>query len=245
MTQHVLLDNVSHRDLRVNRTFVPGHGYDVNIARIFPSEFLVLQNEYPLFFVKNRESGHFEPIALLGFDEGENLYLDNGRWDAEHIPHTIERQPLLIGFQDETVDGVPTRMPVVHIDLDHPSVSESEGMPLFLPHGGESDWLERMTSVLKAIHDGHEAIEPFSQTLVGMELIESVSLDMKFEDGSSKVLKGLYTIAESRLAGLGGSALELLNKRGYLHHVFMMLASQPNIATLIERKNRMLLASNS
>ncbi|MCA1779818.1 MAG: SapC family protein [Xanthomonadaceae bacterium] len=245
MTKHVLLDNVSHRDLRVSPTFRPGHGYDVNLARIFPSEFLLLQNEYPLFFIKNHDTSHFEPIALFGFSEQENLYLDDGRWNADYIPHSIERQPLLIGFQDQTVDGVPTPMPVVHVDLDHPSISESEGTPLFLPHGGESEWLQRMTGILKAIHDGHEAIQPLSQTLVGMELIESVSLDLKFADGSKKILKGLYTVSESRLAALAGTALELLNKRGYLHHVFMMLASQLNLESLIKRKNRTLVATAS
>ena len=59
---------------------------------------------------------------------------------------TIERQPLLIGYQEQIEDGVPTQVPVVHIDLDHPAVSETEGQPAFLPHGGESPWLQRMSS---------------------------------------------------------------------------------------------------
>lgn len=240
MTNHALLDNVSHKDLRINRTFRPGHGYDVNLARVFPSELLLVQNDYPLFFIKNRESGHFEPIALFGFSERENLYLDDGRWDARYIPHTIERQPLLIGFQEQTIDGAPALVPVVHIDLDHPSISESAGMPLFLPHGGESEWLERMTSVLNAVHEGHDAIAPFSTTLVGMDLIESVSLNLEFRDGSSQVLKGLYTVDEARLSALAAPALDSLHKKGYLHHIYMVLASQPNIEELIERKNRRL-----
>ncbi|MEX0915178.1 MAG: SapC family protein [Wenzhouxiangellaceae bacterium] len=245
MTNHVLLNNVSHKNLRVNPTYRPGHGFDTNLARVFPHELLVLQNEYPLFFIKNRETGHFEPTALLGFSEHENLYLQDGRWDARYMPHSVERQPLLIGFQEQSLDGMPTQVPVVHIDLDHPSVSESEGMPLFLPHGGESEWLERMTPVLKAIHDGHEAIAPLSQTLVGMELIESVSLDLEFRDGSSQVLKGLYTVNESRLAALPAPALETLHRKGYLHHIYMLLASQPNLETLVERKNRALMAAAS
>lgn len=245
MTNHVLLDNISHKNLRVNRVFRPGHGYDSNLARVFPDELLVLQNEYPIFLIKNRETGHFEPIALFGFSDQENLYLQDGRWDADYMPHTVERQPLLIGFQEQIVDGAPTEVPVVHIDLDHPSTSQSEGMPLFLPHGGESEWLERMTSILMAINEGHKIIPLFSQTLVGMELIESVSLDLKFEDGSTQLLKGLYTIDEARLAALSGAALETLHKRGFLHHIYMILASQPNLEKLIHRKNRALMATAS
>ncbi|MDT8450503.1 MAG: SapC family protein [Wenzhouxiangellaceae bacterium] len=240
MARHVLLDNVSHRDLRIRRDFRPGQGWDVSLARAFPAELGALQNEYPLFLLKNTETDQFEPIALFGFSDGENLYLNDGRWDAAALPLAIERQPLMIGFQERDVDGVPTRVPVVHIDLDHPGVNTEEGEPLFLPHGGESEWLEHMTSVLKAIHDGHEEIPRFSQTLVGLELIESVSLEIEFVDGSKQTVQGLYTIDESRLAALGGGALETLNNSGYLRHVFMILASMPNLTRLIERKNRIL-----
>ena len=78
MTNHVLLDNVTHKNLRVRTLYAQGRGYDVNVARVFPSEFAHLQREYPLFFVKNAESGHFETIALLGFGDGtpqQNLAL--------------------------------------------------------------------------------------------------------------------------------------------------------------------------
>ena len=245
MTNHALLDNDAHRSLRVKRDFRPGRGWDTSLARVFPSEFVALQNEYPLFFIKNRDSGHFEPIALFGFSDGENLFLDDGRWDAHFVPLTIQRQPLLIGFQQQDVDGVPEDVPVVHIDLDHPSVSESEGEPLFLPHGGESEWLERMTSVLMEIHRGHEELARFSKTLVGLELIESITLNMEFADGSSQTVKGLHTVSDERLSALGTGALETLHKRNYLQHLYMMVASMPNLARLTDRKNRTLVSSAS
>lgn len=243
MPRHEMLDNVHHRDLKVRPVYSPGNGFDANLARIFPDELGTLQNEYPLFLIKNRETGHFEPIALLGFEENENLYLGRHGWQARTRPLTIERGPLLIGFQEQDRDGVPTQVPVVHIDLDHPSVSESEGEALFLPHGGESEWLERMTGVLMAIHDGHEQLAPFSQTLVGLELIESIGMDISFGDGSKQTLKGLYSINEERLATLGASALETLHKKGYLQAVYMLLASLPNMTTLIDFKNQRLAAA--
>ena len=76
-----------------------------------------------------------------------------------------------------------------------------------------------------------------------MELLESVSLNLEFRDGSKQTLTGLYTIDESRLAALTAPAFETLNTRGYLHHIYMMLASQPNLETLSQRKNRALMAA--
>ena len=174
MTNHVLLDNVTHKDLKVDRVFGQDQGDGVNVARVFPVELGRLQNEYPLFFYKNADTGHFETIALLGFANGENLYLGDSGWDASCIPLSIERQPFLVGLQEQDVDGIPTEVPVVHIDLDHPSISQVEGEPVFLPQGGESPYLERITSVLMEIHQGHEISQSYSQLLVGLELIESL-----------------------------------------------------------------------
>lgn len=235
-----MLDNVTHKDLRVIRDYAKIPGYDVNVARVFPGEFIQLQTEYPLFFMRNKDEGNFEPIALLGFADHENLYLSGQGWDAGYVPLSIERQPFLIGFQRQMVDGVPTEAPVVHIDMDHPSVSETEGERVFLPHGGESPLLERITSVLMTIHQGHEAAKSLSEILVGMELIESLTLEVALKDGSTESLKGLYTINEDRLQGLNASALEALHKKGHLRDVYMMLASLPNVSRLIERKNQRL-----
>lgn len=240
MTNHVLLDNVTHKDLRIDRVYSAAQGDNVNVARVFPVEFGRLQNEYPLFFFKNAESGHFETIALLGFSNDENLYLCETGWDATCIPLTIERQPFLIGFQEQEVDGVPTQVPVVHIDMDHASVSEAGGEPVFLPQGGETPYLERISTALMTIHQGHAVSESFSQLLVGLELIEALAVDIEFENGTRQGLDGLFTINEDRLKSLSASALETLHGKGHLRDVFMMLASMPNLARLIQRKNRQL-----
>jgi hypothetical protein len=238
MTKHVLLDNVSHKNLRVRTGYRPGSGYDANIARVFPSEFCELQREYPLFFIKDAASGNFEPIALLGFSEGENLYLDASGWDADYVPLSVQRQPFLIGFQVQQVDGVPAQMPVIHIDLDHPSVGGSEGEPIFRPHGGLSPYLERIESILARIHHGHETARLLSQVLVGLELVESVKLEIRFDDGADVILEGLYKINEEKLRTLTANALETLHRPGYLRDIYLMQASLQNMPRLIERKNR-------
>lgn len=240
MANHVLLDNVTHKDLRVRTDFARGRGYDVNVARVFPVEFVRLQREYPLFFIKNAESSNFDAIALLGFEEGENLYLTEKGWDAEYVPLTIERQPFLIGFQEQVVEGVPRQAPVVHVDMDHPAVNDTDGERVFLPQGGESPFLERINSILMTIHQGYDVSQVFSQLLVGLELIESVAVEVEFSNGAKTSLTGLYSVNEDRMRALSASALETLNTRGHLQDVFLLLASLQNMPRLIERKNRQL-----
>lgn len=240
MVNHVLLDNVTHKNLRIRTALGKGCGYDVNVVRVFPSEFAQLQREYPLFFVKNAESGHFETIALLGFSERENLYLTGTGWDAQYVPLAVQRQPFLIGFQEQIVDGLPRQVPVVHLDLDHPSVGNGEGEPVFLPHGGESPYLQRISSILATIRQGHETSRSLSQLLVGLELIESIAVDVEFDDGSKQVLAGLYSINEDAFRGLSANGLKELHDKGHLRDIYMLLASLLNVRHLIERKNRLL-----
>ena len=240
MAKHALLDNVTHKNLRVRTDYRPGHGYDANVARVFPSEFCQLQREYPLFFVRDPEAGHFESVALLGFADGENLYLGANGWDAAYVPLTVQRQPFLIGFQVQDVDGLPKQAPVINIDLDHPSISETEGEPLFLKHGGLSPYLQRIESILGTIHHGHEASRSFSQVLVGLELVEPLKVEAQFEDGSRQGLQGLYKIDEDKLRSLSANALETLHHKDYLRDIYLMLASLQNMPYLIEKKNRRL-----
>jgi hypothetical protein len=243
MTQHVLLDNVNHKDLKVLPGFGRDLGFGVGVARVFPVEFTQLQMEYPIVFMRNRESGSFEPVVVLGLEQDENLYLVGDHWDARYIPLSIQRQPFLIGFQESVEDGIPRRDPVVHIDLDHPKVSREQGEPVFLEHGGESPLLERMSSVLMTIHQGNEANQTFSKLLEGLDLVESSTMEFVLDNGEKFTLSGLYIINEDRLRGLNGAALEALHEKGFLQDVFMMLASMPNFRKLVDRKNQMLQVS--
>lgn len=243
MAGHELLDNVTHKDLRVDRRYRRGHGYDSHLARVFPVELGALQAEYPLFFVRNADSGHFDLVALLGFEEAENLYLGEHEWRARVVPLSIERQPFLIGFQERSEQGGSTPVPVVHVDMRHPAVCAQGGEPVFLPHGGESPLLERINTVLATIHDGHRASQDFSRLLVGLDLIESLNLEVAFDSGLRHTLKGLYTINEARLGKLNPDSLGVLHDKGYLQQIYMILASMPQLAVLIERKNQQLVTA--
>jgi hypothetical protein len=237
MANHQLLDNVTHKDLKVITDRSAWYGDDVASAGVFPLEFRRVQAEYPIAFRKNESTGLFEALALFGFTAGENLFLDADGWNASYIPLSIERQPFLIGFQSTTDGGVPVDEPVVHIDMDSPRISHTEGHAVFLEHGGYSPFLEHISSVLMAIHDGYEYMKEFSAALTEFNLLEPFSLDLSLSDGSKQRLAGLHTISEVTLNALGGESLARLHGHGYLEHIYMVMASIANFSTLIDKKN--------
>jgi len=232
MPKPVLLNNVEHKNLRVITRRGARFGDAQMAAPTFPAEFRNIQACYPIVFRKTTDGPGFEPIALLGFQEGENLFLQGERWDAVYIPMLVERQPFLIGM-----GGADGQDLTVHIDIENPRVSDSEGEEVFKPHGGTTDYLERINSLLAAIHNGMQDMPLFLATLVEHELLESFVLDIGLDDGSQNRLAGFYTINEDRLAGLSGDVIAKLHAGGHLHPIYMVLASLSNFRALIERKN--------
>lgn len=230
MTNSVLLNNIDHRDLRIITARHAQYGDNVMTALTFPQEFRNLQAHYPIVFFKTEDGTRFQAAALLGFQEGENLFLNASGWDANYVPLTIARQPFLIG----SVQGEM----LLHVDLDSPRVSRTEGEPVFLEYGGNTDFLERMSSTLLAIHEGLQQTAAFTSALLELNLLESFVFDVELADGSQNRLAGCYTINEERLQALEGPALEQLNRAGFLQPIFMVIASLSNLSALAERKRR-------
>jgi hypothetical protein len=229
VTQHALLNNNEHRDLRVITTRAAAYGDDVMYSLTFPTEFRNVQAHYPIVFGKSREGG-FTPLALFGFREKQNLFLGDGRWDALYLPLMIGRQPFLIG---ESPTGK-----VIHIDLDHPRVSRTEGERVFDENGTNTEFLQRMGSMLSAIDEGVTATPAFIAAIQEYNLLESFALDIEFRDGAQHRFLGFHTIQEDRLKLLGPEALGKLHSQGHLQAVYMVIASLSNFRDLIERAGR-------
>lgn len=229
MANPVLLNNVEHKDLRV----ITRHGNDLGdnhpYVPTFPFEFRQLQAHYPIVFRKMSETEPYEPVALFGFEDNENLFLDEKGWDAATIPLLVERLPFLIGQHG-------TEM-MIHIDMDSPRLSKTEGEPVFLPHGGMTPYLENVNSMLVTIHQGMQANADFVDALVKHKLLESFALDVQLDDGSQHRLAGFHTIHEENLAKLDAAALESLHQADFLAPIYYQLASLSNFRALIDRKN--------
>ena len=235
MTRTAVLDNVVHKDLRVRTGHSAEFGDNVNMAMVFPTEFAFVQREYPILFRKDG-NGDFQAVALLGLDADENLFLDESGWNARYVPAVQQRGPFLIGLR-KPADG-ENREPMMQVDLDHPRISKTEGEMLFLPHGGNSRYLDHASRMLQIIYRGTAHIRPMFTAFEKTGLIEAIDVDVEIDRTLNYKIPGFFTISADRLAGLGGEELERLNKAGYLQLAMQVLASLGNVSWLIELKNR-------
>lgn len=239
MPRYELLNNVAHKDLRVRTHFGAEFGDNVGMVQAFPTEFAELQREYPIFLRKG-PSGSFHAIALLGFSEDENLFLQGDRWAANYLPGAVARGPFLIGYQEQVVDGVPRTEPVIHVDVDHPRLSTTSGQPLFMPHGGNSPYLDYIAKVLRGIDVGVKAGEEMFAALEVAGLIKPMDLEIQVTEEHTSTVTGLFGIDREALAALEGEAVQELHRKGWLEGAYLILASINNVGRLIGAKQHRL-----
>ncbi|GAA5524779.1 hypothetical protein Maes01_01338 [Microbulbifer aestuariivivens] len=238
MTRAIPLNSVDHKDLRIITERSEEYGDNVWYALTFPNEFRSLQSCYPVFFQKHPETGRFFALALLGFREGENLFLEDGKWQAPYIPLSIRRQPFLIGRQVVVEDGIEREQRTIHIDMDNPRINTERGERLFMEFGGASPYVERAGDMLEAIHQGLTAADGFIDAVVESDLLEAFTLEVQLDSGDKHQLIGFYTINEEKLRALDSVKLDKLHRAGYLEHIYMAIASQSNVRHLLTAKNR-------
>jgi hypothetical protein len=240
MAQHVLLDNVTHQTLRFSPHLKAEFGDKINTVLTFPTELAVMQTVYPIFFRKDSSTGEYQLVAMLGFEEDENLFLNETLhiWQADYIPAVVAKGPFLIGFQDQTKDGGAEQTPVVHVNMNSPRIDNETGVPVFLEHGGNSPYLQRINSLLLNIYKGMTETKEMLAAFQQLDLIEPVDLAITFNNGNEHKLHGNYTISSEKLAKLAGNELQSLNKAGYLQDAFFIMTSLNNVNKLIAIKNR-------
>jgi hypothetical protein len=111
---------------------------------------------------------------------------------------------------------------------------------LFLPHGGNTDYIERISYILKAIKEGVVESEVFVKDMLKYDLLEPFTLEVELNSGAKHRLEGFYTINEEKLVNLDGAALADLSGKFFLPAAYMVVASLSNIRKLIEKKNQRL-----
>jgi len=234
MPNLTLLNNIDHHALKINPAWSADLGDNYAVVPTFPAEFRRVQAYYPIVFNYAEQSQQFTPVALLGLDNNENLFIAEQRWQAGYIPACAECKPFYIG-----AGGMNGELSI-HIDLDSPKLSETEGLPLFLPQGGNSEYINHIAELLGAIHHHLPEVGNFVSALTQHDLLEPFVLKAKLADGTHFTLDGFYTINEDKLAGLPAAALAELHQSGFLAEMYMVIASMSQLNRLIYTKNQRL-----
>jgi len=225
MTHIVPLNKETHRSLKVDARASAAYGDNQRFAHVIVNEFPLLVVHYPILFSKDANTGEFYCGVMLGFDEGENLFLEEWRDLEFYRPLGLQRVPFYAHGPD------------VAIDLDHPRVGVEGGTALFTEFGEPTRYLQSIIWAFQDLNSGIAVTRHFIARLLELRLIEPISIEAEFDDGETRDCVGLYTVNQETLSALPDQVVIELYRRGYLRLMHLMIASLKQIPVLARKKN--------
>ena len=223
-----------HRSLGYTEKYGAEFGHQVGAVMILPNEFAKAQREFPILFRKESETGRFLPVALLGFEENENLFLsDSSNWTTRYIPLAVRQGPFLIGLDQK--DG--EQRLAIYADMNDSRLQQYTTPALFNADGTASNTLEYIRDILSARHEGSEQLAPMIEAFLKYDLLEPVVIEIDLASGATINFDAGYTVHVEKLMALESDAVVELHKSGFLSLAYNIADSVNNLQDLIDIKN--------
>lgn len=226
----IALNSVTHRNLKIKPSDAglkfSGKTNSVLLAGI---EFPEACKHFPIVFAKV-DGKQVLPMALLGFRDLENLFVDaGGRWKGEYVPAYIRRYPFVLARVDAGQNMT------VCIDESYPGFGADEGQPLFDAKGESTDYLKGVLTFLKDYQMQMERTDVFLKTLRELDLLTDVAANVNLPGGERHSIAGLRMVDERKLLALPEDAILRLFRSGELAWIYSHLLSIANFSRLISK----------
>ena len=190
-------------------------------------EFPEACKHFPIVFAK--VSGErVLPVALLGFRDLENLFVDAaGRWKGEYVPAYIRRYPFVLAQGDASGNMA------VCIDESFPGFGADEGQSLFDANGESTDYMKGVTAFLQDYQQQLARTDVFLKTLQEFDLLTDVAANVNLAGGESYSMAGLRMVDERKLLALPDAKVMRLFRSGELAWIYSHLFSLGNFSRLL------------
>jgi hypothetical protein len=223
-----------HQNIKVTLEGELENNANVHMSHIVLMEFIEIAQYYPIFFSKDSDTGQFQPLALFGLSVDENIYQGSGLWKKCYLPLKIQSQPFYL-INDATLTEENAK-PSLAIDINDFRVQEHKGDALFFD-GKATPYLQQKSAVLAELTKGFVENSAFISSLLTHDLLESVELEIKYNNGQEHRLDGLYTINKEMLAKVPSDIQQQFEQQGYVGLISAVLSSINHVSTLIDIKN--------
>lgn len=197
-----------------------------HLAYVTVHEFARAAAIYPLVFLEDKDNDQFRPVALMGLDAGENLFVDSeGQWAGSYIPAIIRRYPFAL-----TKAAEADRF-IVCVDEASDLLSDTEGVPLFDEQGNATQVIENVKRYLSELQQMDTMTHEFSRFLVQNNLLTPLNMRVN-ADNQVRNITGCYVINEDRLNTFNDTKFNEIRQKGYLAAIYAHLISLSQIERL-------------
>lgn len=246
MTKLVAIDSKAHKNLIINTDKCASHAEHLNLIPVVVAELDQVALQQAIVFVKNQETGAFTLSALMGFEQTENLFYQQNQWQGIYLPLQVQRQPFFVGDtqSNQSQYSICINLDSTAIENDANLTDSNNLKSLFTTEGKDSDYFVQIKQCLGYLLQGELDNEKLIESLLSLDLMQTVSLEVTFCNGKKIALKGLYTIDKEKLAALSAEHIVKLHQQQLLPAIYTIIFSLGQIYPLIERKNALLNNTN-
>jgi hypothetical protein len=201
-----------------------------HIAYVTTHEFARAAATYPVVFLEDKQNDSYRPVALLGLDAGQNLFVDaQGQWSASYIPAIIRRYPFAL------VKATDADQYIVCVDEASALLNDSEGAALFDEAGEPTQVIENVKRYLGELQQMDQITGDFSSFLVQNNLLTPLNMRVN-TDNQVRNITGCHVINEERLNNFSDAKFLELRQKGYLPAIYSHLISLSQIERLASLK---------
>ena len=230
--QPTALDGALHRQLRLR---LPVGDWSLanglNALFVAAAEFGDVCREAPIVFVRaGKEPDGREqiaPVAVLGLTQGENLFVQGGRWRAHYMPAVLRLYPFCIGRVDE-------QRFAVCVDMAYAGVDSEAGTPVFEADGRPAELLKTMQAQLETLESEVQRTRRVGQRLLELDVLREMRFDATLPDGSKHTVDGFLTVDDKKMSELPDAVIGELHRSGLLGLVHLHWVSLGNMRRLVE-----------
>ncbi len=226
---YVPLDKDKHSALKV----MPRVNFELvgktHLAAATIREYAQLSGCMPLVFIEDPKTKNIHSVAMLGLDQGKNLFWAEDRWQAPHVPMNVKRYPFDIRPDGERLG--------LYIDENSDMISD-EGEALFTEAGEPSDFLKNRQQFLSELANSEVQNQRFIKQLQELDLLEEIQIRLAYVNGQLRNVTGVLSINEKKLVELDDDKVLALHKAGYLGAAYSMMLSLGQLNRLVELSNK-------
>ena len=225
-TRPVALDRNTHQNIRINSTGNYFFAKSCQTSLVTSAELNQTIKEFPVVFIK--EGDNFLPIAILGIQQNQNLFVDeSGQWTSRYIPAFIRRYPFIPALNKEDDDNM-----TVCIDETAECINNERGELLFIG-GNNSKFLDGAIQFLQDYKAQTDTTITLVKQLADAGLLSEQRANFKIEDRQTFDLTGFFTVDTEKLSKLTPETTYNLFQSGALHIAYLHLSSLDNFTKLV------------
>lgn len=222
MPNYQAVSKTSHANKRWKRYASYAFAAQDAVAPLVVQELPRALMHLPIGFIEQNE--HFVPVAVLGLQPGQNLFVTpDGRWVGSYTPAAYRGYPFALA---NTAEG----QRVLAFDEDSGLITDTEGESFFDEAGNPTRAVKDILDFLTRVETNREPTQRICKALADHQLIQPWPITVQSSEGERKV-EGLYRIDEAAMNALPAEAFEALRQAGALPVAYCQLLSMQHLQT--------------